>query len=168
MNSYESGDQKVIPAVLVYVFNEDRVLMIHRNQKSSDFHKGKWNGLGGKLEVGESPVQAAVREVEEESGLMLSPNDLSVVGVLQFPMFKPHKHEDWLVYVLTASVSSPVRSLKECSEGNLNWIPVEGLLELNLWDGDRVFIPRVLDRDSFVGTFWYKDKKLNKHWIQSL
>jgi 8-oxo-dGTP diphosphatase len=59
--------------------------MVHRVKKQNDMHQGKWNGLGGKLEAGESPEQCAVREIAEESGLQVM--DLELKGILTFPAF---------------------------------------------------------------------------------
>jgi len=60
-------------ATLCYVIDKNRnsTLMIHRVKKENDYHRGKWNGLGGKFEPGESPEDCAVREIEEESGLII-------------------------------------------------------------------------------------------------
>src|SRR5690242_5776646 len=93
-NAFEAGLRKVIPAVLVYIEREDHLLMIHRTFED-DFHFGKWNGLGGKMEADESPYEAAVREIREECGLELKESQLNALGVLQFPNFKPKKSEDW-------------------------------------------------------------------------
>ncbi len=57
-------------ATLCYVKHDNKTLMIHRIRKVNDMHQGKWNGLGGKLEPGESPEECAIREINEESGLM--------------------------------------------------------------------------------------------------
>ncbi len=173
-NPYELSRQKVIPACLVYLFQEDpvlgrRILMIHRQGREGDFHSGKWNGLGGKFEPGESPWQAAAREVEEESGLALGPERFDWLGTLQFPNFKPHRSEDWWCSVLVATVSVAEAAqvpdgLRFSDEGSLHWIPAERLLELNLWEGDRHFLPRVLEGGRFNGTFWYRDGRLEE-WI---
>ncbi|MBE0538573.1 MAG: NUDIX domain-containing protein, partial [Ignavibacterium sp.] len=58
-------------ATLCYVLDKktNSTLMIHRVKKENDYHEGKWNGLGGKFEQGESPEECAIREIEEESGL---------------------------------------------------------------------------------------------------
>src|SRR5438105_13761730 len=99
MNAYESGQRKAIPAVLVYPRCGSELLMLHRNTaRKEDFHAGKWNGLGGKCEPDESPVEAARRELLEESGLEAGLADLKALGVLQFPNFKPQKAEDWIVF----------------------------------------------------------------------
>ena len=53
-------------ATLCYVRREGQTLMLHRIKKANDMHQGKWNGLGGKLNPGESPQECAVREIYEE------------------------------------------------------------------------------------------------------
>lgn len=166
-NAYETGARKVIPAVLVYVRaalpDGERVLMVHRNapDRPDDYHAGKWNGLGGKLEPDESFVDAARREVREESGLVL--DDVRPLGVLQFPGFKAHKDEDWLVFVLTADVAPEVVALPVGGpEGDLHWKRADELLGLNLWPGDAHFLPYVIARRPFAGTIWYRGKDVER------
>lgn len=169
MNIFESGKQKVIPAVLIYVVDaKSQVLMIHRVSKNKDdFHLGKWNGLGGKLEPGESPVMAAQRELREESGLELRIEDFKLTGVLQFPLFKAHKNEDWLVWAFVAKVldthlpyqfgeDHPVPFF-ESKEGELHWVPITKVMSLNLWPGDREFLPQILKGEFYAGTIWYHE-----------
>ncbi|HUP56236.1 MAG TPA: NUDIX domain-containing protein, partial [Bdellovibrionota bacterium] len=105
-NPFEAGTRKVIPAVLVYAFDGLRVLLIHRvaPDRADDYHAGKWNGLGGKLELDESPLEGARRELREESGLDLPLDRFRALGTLQFPNFKAHKAEDWVVFVFRAEV----------------------------------------------------------------
>jgi 8-oxo-dGTP diphosphatase len=166
MNAYESGKQKVIPAVLVYLRHQGDILMVHRNRKPGDYHEGKWNGLGGKMDPGESPIEAARRELEEEAGLNLAPERFHNLGVLHFPDFKSEKHEDWLVVVFTADVTeAEARSAVDfpCPEGKPEWIAPERLFTLNLWEGDRHFLPRVLARTPFFATHWYEGERLVRH-----
>lgn len=170
MNAYESGERKAVPAVLVYPRCGGEVLMLHRvGKKAGDFHQGKWNGLGGKCEPGESPLETAQRELAEESGLDLPRKAFRALGTLHFPDFKPHKKEDWLVFVLTAAVPARLKRLDfDCPEGELHWVPEDGLLRLNLWEGDRRFLPLVKAGKPFVGTFWYADRRLKRWWLQRL
>lgn len=171
MNAFESGERKVIPAVLVYVRAGDRVLMVHRNapDRPDDYHAGKWNGLGGKCEPDESFVEAAQREVREECGLELEPEALLPLGVLQFPAFKAHKGEDWVCWVLVADVG-PEEAERTLTgpEGDLHWVPARDLLDLNLWPGDRHFVPFVVERRPFMGTIWYRDKEVDRARVQAL
>jgi 8-oxo-dGTP diphosphatase len=163
-NPFEAGEQKIIPAVLIYVKHQGRVLMIHRNGRSGDYHSGKWNGLGGKLELDESPLAAAKRELQEESGLDLPVENFKILGSLYFPNFKANKNEDWWVTVLVAHLDSkfPTPKLVPSDEGELHWIPAQDLLSLNLWAGDGHFIPNVISENPFMGTLWYKGQEVTR------
>jgi 8-oxo-dGTP diphosphatase len=144
-------------ATLCYVRHNRHTLMMLRNKKADDIHEGKWNGLGGKFDPGETPEACARREILEESGLHAEA--LQMRGFITFPIFKDH--EDWYVFVFTATAAT--RELGDCAEGELRWIPDEELLDLNLWPGDRVFIPW-LDQDRFFsGRFSYVNKALVSH-----
>ena len=168
-NSFESGVRKVIPAVLVYLRQNGKVLMIHRIGRKDgkvDHHLGRWNGLGGKFEADESPLEAARREIQEEAGITVEESQFQILGVLQFPNFKAHKSEDWLVYVLTADLSEKV-TRKETQEGTLEWVSEGDVMKLNLWPGDRHFIPFVLERKAFVGTLWYEGSEVKRHWVRT-
>jgi 8-oxo-dGTP diphosphatase len=135
--------------------------MIHRNSpdRPGDYHAGKWNGLGGKLELNESALDAAQRELGEESGLNLPQELFKPLGVLHFPNFKPQSQgkgqEDWVVWVWTVRLEGSRPSVQSSGEGDLHWVPARDLLSLNLWAGDREFLPRVLAGQPFLGTFWY-------------
>lgn len=128
--------------------------MIHRIKKQNDMHAGKWNGLGGKLEPGETPEECARREIKEESGLQVK--KLQWKGFLTFPQFS--NQEDWYAFVFVAEADQD--EVIDSAEGQLRWIPNHELLELNLWEGDRVFL-RWLDQPGFFSAkFIYQDKKL--------
>ncbi len=172
MNPFESGSRKVIPACLVYLFRRgtDRreVLMMHRQGREADYHSGKWNGLGGKFERDESPWQAASREVSEEAGLLLEPARYRWLGTLQFPNFKAHKAEDWWCTVMTADLDAAESAripegARFSDEGSLHWIPESRVLELALWEGDRLFLPQVLAGTAFSGTIWYEGQSVRAH-----
>ena len=172
-NAFEAGGRKVIPAVLIYLIEGDRVLMIHRNADPTgkvDFHSGKWNGLGGKLEQDESALQAAQRELREESGLHLELEQFRSQGVIHFPNFKPHKNEDWMVFLFTAQcgASEAQQVQSQSAEGSLHWIKREDVAQLNLWPGDRLFIHHILAQKPLAGTIWYRDGQVEQSWIQPL
>ena len=85
-------------ATLCYVEKDGQYLMLHRNKKANDMHKGLWVGLGGKFEAGESPEECVIREVFEESGLRIQNPTLR--GFLTFPGF--FGEEDWYVFMFVA------------------------------------------------------------------
>jgi 8-oxo-dGTP diphosphatase len=92
------------------------------------------------------------------------------LGTLQFPNFKAHKSEDWLCFVFTArlsQVSSAVK-LAPCDEGVLQWVPASDLLSLNLWPGDRHFIPHVLEDKPFAGMIRYQGQDVIEHRVEPL
>ncbi|MCH2174521.1 MAG: 8-oxo-dGTP diphosphatase [Lentisphaeria bacterium] len=141
-------------ATLCYLRNQGDILMMHRVKKEQDYHKGKWNALGGKFEPGEVPSECARREIFEESGIQI--DKLEFKGTIMFPNFDTKK--DWLVFIYTAETTT--RKFKESSEGELKWIPQSELLSLNLWEGDRIFIPWLNDKRYFEAKFSYVNKKL--------
>lgn len=148
-----------INATLCYLRKDGNTLMMHRNRKPGDIHKGKWNGLGGKIEPGESPLDCAVREVKEESGLIV--RSLTLKGILTFPAFDGKN--DWQVFLFLCEHFEG--NLQPCAEGDLDWIPNEKLLDLPLWEGDRTFIPWLDLPGLRWGWFAYRDGKLEiKSW----
>lgn len=142
-------------ATLCYVMDKKTgsTLMIYRNKKKNDYHEGKWNGLGGKFEPGESPEECAIREIQEESGLTIP--SVNMKGFITFPMFDGK--DDWYVFLFTADDFSG--ELIDSPEGQLEWIPNEKLTEINLWDGDKIFIPWLFEGKFFSAKFNYVNGK---------
>jgi 8-oxo-dGTP diphosphatase len=136
---------------------DGKTLMIHRIKKENDMHHGKWNGLGGKLNPGESPEDCVIREVREESGLIIS--DPLLKGFLTFPRFA--NDEDWYAFVYVASKIEG--QLIESEEGVLKWINDEHLFSLDLWEGDLIFLPWLERPGIFSGKFIYREGKLVEH-----
>lgn len=149
-----------IVATLGYVLSPDRsqVLLIHRNARADDQHLGKYNGLGGKLEADEDVVAGMRREIHEEAGI--SCEALSLRGTISWPGFGK-QGEDWLGFVFLVTGYSGTPHTRNV-EGNLEWVPVERILDLPLWDGDRHFLPLVFDADprAFHGVMPYQDGKM--------
>lgn len=149
-----------IVATLGYVLSPDgqRVLMIHRNARKDDQHLGKYNGLGGKMEPGEDIAACMRREIREEAGIECT--QMSLRGTLNWPGFGKNG-EDWLgfIFVVTRFTGQP---LKENPEGTLEWVGVDALDALPMWEGDRHFLPLVFDADPrpFHGVMPYKDGRM--------
>jgi 8-oxo-dGTP diphosphatase len=146
-----------ILATLGYVLSPDhtRVLMIHRNARGDDHHLGKYNGLGGKVESGEDVSAGMRREIREEAGIECV--DWSLRGTISWPGFG-RQGEDWFgfLFVVTRFSGEP---LERNPEGTLEWIEVERLAELPLWEGDRHFLPLVFDAEPrpFHGVMPYRE-----------
>lgn len=146
-------------ATLCYVIDRvrNKTLMIHRTKKENDYHEGKWNGLGGKFNKGESPEDCVIREVKEEAGLSISNPTLH--GFISFPNFD--EKEDWYVFIFTAENFSG--ELIDSHEGNLAWISTDKLHELNLWDGDKIFLDWLFQDKFFSAKFVYENGKMKNY-----
>lgn len=152
---------QTILSTLGYIRNNNQILMIHKNKKKN-IQFGKWNGLGGKMEAQESPENAIVREIREESNLIVQ--DPALRGILYFPNFCDQNN--WLVFVYTFYKFHGAQ-LQESSEGTLHWVKEEQLLSLPLWEGDKVFIPWILNEGGpfFSATFLYKGQNYMSHEV---
>jgi len=139
----------MILATLCYVKQNGKTLMVHRNKKPNDIHAGKWNGLGGKFEAGETPEECIKREVQEEAGLLIQNPFLH--GLLMFPNFKGN---DWYVFVFTANEFDG-ELLESSPEGRLEWIDDDKLTSLNLWESDHIFLPWLGEGKFFSAKFAY-------------
>jgi len=130
-----------ILATLGYVFSPDgeRVLMIHRNARPDDAHFGKYNGLGGKLEAGEDIVTGMCREIREEAGIEC--HSLRLAGTISWPGFGKNG-EDWFGFLFRIDRFSGT-PLSANAEGRLEWIDVDRVPGLPLWEGDRHFLPLI-------------------------
>ena len=146
-----------ILATLAYIMSPDgkRVLLIHRNRRPDDPHLGKYNGLGGKLDPGEDVVAGIRREIREESGLEC--DDLLLRGTINWPGFGKHG-EDWFGFIFRVDRWHGI-ARAENDEGTLEWVELDRLAELPVWEGDRFFLPLVFDRASkpFHGVMPYRD-----------
>ncbi|PKL87756.1 MAG: DNA mismatch repair protein MutT [Ignavibacteriae bacterium HGW-Ignavibacteriae-2] len=146
-------------ATLCYVQKENKTLMLYRNKKENDYHEGKWNGLGGKFEPGETPEECAIREVYEESGLRVK--NPVMKGFVTFPLFDGK--DDWYVFLFVFREFEG--ELINSPEGRLEWIANENLKELNLWEGDQIFIPWLFEDKFFSAKFNYEEGKFIDYFV---
>ncbi len=120
-------------STLCYIEKDDAYLMLHRVKKKNDVNEGKWIGVGGHFEKNESPDECLVREVKEETGLTLL--DYRFRGLVTFISDKGVTE-----YMCLYTADAYEGEMISCDEGNLCWIKKEDLLELNLWEGDKIFL----------------------------
>jgi 8-oxo-dGTP diphosphatase len=156
-----------ILATLGYVVSEDkrRVLLVHRNRRPEDAHYGKYNGLGGKLDTAEDVVACMRREIREESGLECE--HLMLRGTISWPGFGK-SGEDWFGFIFRIERFRG-EPFADNAEGRLEWVEVERVLQLPLWEGDRFFLPLVFASDprQFHGVMPYRDGR-PANWSYSL
>lgn len=125
---------------LCYIEKEGKYLMLHRVKKHHDINAGKWIGVGGHVENGETPEECLLREVKEETGLRLTSYRLHGLVTFLSDVCEPE-----LMCVFTADAFDG--ELIECDEGELAWVEKSDVLALPTWEGDRVFLERLLSGD---------------------
>ena len=114
--------------------------MLHRVKKANDASHGKWIGVGGKCEADESPDECMLREVREETGLTIT--RWHYRGIVTF-ISDTWPNEYMHLFTATEWQGEPDMSIDD--EGTLAWIPKSDLIDLNLWEGDRIFLRLLLD-----------------------
>ncbi len=127
---------------LCYIEKEDSYLMLHRIKKEKDINKDKWIGIGGHFESGESPDDCLLREAYEETGLTLT--SFRFRGIVTFLC---DDITDYHMCLYTADGFTG--TLKECSEGTLEWVSKDKIADLELWEGDLIFFELLKENAPF-------------------
>ena len=141
---------------LCYIKNDDAWLLLYRNKKPHDPNAGKWIGVGGQIEPGETPDECNRREVLEETGIKL--RSAHFHGVISF---RSDAWEDEDMYLYSSDDFETAEALPTCDEGELDWIPEEEIFDLPMWEGDRLFLRQVIEgRDEISMTLRYEGETL--------
>lgn len=137
-----------ILASLGYILSADKkkTLLVHRNKRSDDQHLGKYNGLGGKMKADEDIYGCICREIYEEAGIICS--EVVLRGTINWTGFGP-EGENWFgfIYRIDAFSGEPHAANEE---GDLQWVAIDTIMSLPMWEGDRYFLPMVFDDDPRV------------------
>lgn len=166
----------MMKTTLCYIEHNDKYLMLLRGKKPDDPNAGKWLGIGGKFLEGETPDQCMLREVREETGIRLK--DFQFHGIIRF---RSDTWDDEDMYLYSAKAPDGEHAGSEvahtgpseagaprigaeiplCGEGELCWIEKDKIMDLNLWEGDRLFLERLLRGDEKIEmTLKYAGEKL--------
>lgn len=127
--------------------------------KKRGFGAGKWNGVGGKVEPGESIEQAAVRETQEEIGV--TPLSLEHVAEIEF-LFKHMPHFDQTMYVFMAD--SWTGEPTESEEMTPQWYALEDIPFTDMWPDDPHWLPQVLRGEKIRGSFTFNTGDVIEHF----
>ncbi|MDF2699995.1 MAG: hydrolase, partial [Haloplasmataceae bacterium] len=149
---------KIKETTLCLIVKNDKVLMMYRNKKKNDVHINKYNGLGGKVEFGESKDQCVRREVFEEAGLIMK--DYHFVGKVVFKNFGYKMGKEIMYCYVCYDYENEII---DCNEGELVWINKQDVLSLPLWEGDQYFLMNIINNEPFYGFLHYKDDKVVNH-----
>ncbi|WP_066716910.1 NUDIX hydrolase [Clostridium sp. Marseille-P299] len=129
-------------STLCYIEKENQYLMLHRIIKKNDVNKDKWIGVGGHFEKDESPEECLLREVKEETGLDLT--SYRFRGLVTFIA------EGWETeYMCLYTADEFTGEMIPCDEGVLEWVDKDKILELNLWEGDKIFLKLLKEESPF-------------------
>lgn len=143
-------------ATLVFILRGPEVLLIH---KKRGLGAGKINGPGGKIEKGETPMQAAVREVEEE--LTVTPQDLEEKGVLRF-QFVDGLAIHCVVFTAQGFQGVP----EETDEAIPEWFKFDQIPYDQMWEDDQYWLPGMLEGKFFSARFDFDDETMLSKQIE--
>lgn len=127
---------------LCYIEKDDAYLMLHRVKKENDINKDKWIGIGGHFENAESPEECLLREVKEETGLTLL--SYRFRGLVTFITLQGTAE-----YMCLFTSDDFTGEIISCDEGDLEWVKKDRFSELNLWEGDYIFLRLLEERENF-------------------
>ena len=146
---------------LCYIEKDDCYLMLHRVKKENDENKDKWIGIGGKFEYGESPFDCVRREIKEETGLTAS--ELRYRGIVTFVS---NLYGTEYMHLFTCPAFSGTLN-EECPEGTAKWVKTDEIINLPLWEGDKIFL-KLLKEDCpfFSLKLVYQEDKLISHKLE--
>ena len=147
---------------LCYIEKDNKYLMLRRSNKKNDGSQGKWMGIGGHFEEGESPYDCVVREVKEETGIeLLAPQYRGIVT------FNSDEYESEQMHLFTCS--DFCGELADCNEGELHWIDKKEIYNLPMWEGDSVFLNLLEKRsDFFALKLCYDGETLTDVYIDNI
>lgn len=140
---------------LAYIEKGDSYLLLYRNKKNNDFNKGKYVGIGGKIEKGESIVACMKREIKEETNLDVL--KYKYLGKIDF--INPSCANERMYLFKVFNVKG---DLTECNEGSLEYIKKSDMNKIPVWEGDKLFIPLLEQDKVFYLKLIYDGDKLVK------
>lgn len=144
---------------LCYIKKDEQYLMLHRIKKENDINQWKRIGVWGHFEYGESPEDCLIREVKEETGLTLK--DFQFRGIITF-----NNEENPSEYMFLYTSNNFEGTLKECNEGELQWIDKKEIKNLTLREGDKIFLKLLEEtKDFFSLKLIYKKGELVEYYL---
>lgn len=141
-------------ATILFIIKDGRVLLI---EKKTGLGAGKINGPGGKIEAGETALEAAIRETEEE--LLITPHAPRKLGELQFSM---SDHPDILCHVYRADDFSGTPT--ETDEAVPVWVGLDAIPYHRMWEDDFHWLPLLIEEKTFLGRFVFEGERMQ--WKQ--
>jgi|YelNatPaOPRAMG01_1025707.scaffolds.fasta_scaffold84127_1 8-oxo-dGTP diphosphatase len=136
----------VVPRVLCFLRSGQEVLLL-KGAPDKRLWAGRYNGIGGHMERGEDPLQAARREVREETGLEVE--TLHLAGIVHVSLSQGH---GVLLFLFVGE--APGREVRPSAEGSLEWVSVDRLAHLPVVEDLPLLLPRLLRFRPGDSPFW--------------
>ena len=131
----------IIDTTVVYLKRDDNYLLLYRNKKKNDINHAKWIGVGGRKEANETIDECAIRETKEETGFDI--HSLKCAGEVLFI------DDDLYMMMYVYEVTDFSGSQIDCDEGELRWIPIKDIYDYPMWEGDKLFLPKVINHEPY-------------------
>lgn len=127
----------------------NKFLFLYRNKKKNDINHGKYIGIGGKIELGETKDECIVREAYEETNLTLK--SFYYMGEVRYIDLDKDEYEKMYVYYSDDYTGA----IKECSEGSLKFMSEDEFYRSPHWEGDKIFLDYALKNKQFKSVDYY-------------
>jgi 8-oxo-dGTP diphosphatase len=151
-----------IRRTLLFLVKDNQILLA---MKKRGFGAGKWNGVGGKIEAGESIEAALVRECQEEIGI--TPKSWKAVAELDF--VQDSTTDPWHMYVYAYISYEWEGEPTESEEMSPQWFTTDQIPYKDMWDDDEYWLPKVLTGKLITGTFVFdEDDRMKSHTIKEV
>lgn len=144
-------------ANLCFIIRDGHILLI---RKKRGLGAGKINGPGGRLEPGETALQAAIRETREEVGV--TPLRLEQIGELHFDFLDGYK-----LHVAVFAAEDCEGVLRETDEAIPLWVNLSHIPYDEMWQDDPLWVPLLLQRSKFSGYFVFDGEQLLSHMVKN-
>lgn len=145
---------RFVLTTMCYLKKDNQTLLLHRIKKKNDINEGKWIGVGGKVEKGESIDECIKREILEETGY--TAHHVKLHGFVTFPSLYHGEDEGMFVF----SCDDFSGQLRQSDEGYLEWINDDDISSLNMWEGDYHFFDWLNDQSFHYAKIVYENDQL--------
>ena len=164
-----NGSRLLHAVVHLHVFNAQGDVYLQKRPEWKDIQPGKWDtAVGGHIDYGETPEEALRREVREETGLIVEPEDLEYCGIVTFvDVTEPEAYTEFMHVFRTRSFSGTL--LTDCDEGELEWVPIEKINDLPHWQADEIFLDFLAQNKTFFSLkAIYKNGRLIETYLAGI